>query len=86
MENKFNTALEAEKIIDQLRNQLKSLPYNKDLRKLLTNCEKLKAELGSSEVRARQYQRPGLTNGPRAELKAALDYLEKVIIIATLSV
>lgn len=86
MSTEFTTALEAEKIIEELRNQLKTLPYNKDLRKLLYNCEKLKGILGSAEVRARQLQKPYLANKARQDLKAAIDYLEKILIIARLSV
>lgn len=85
MKTEFTTALEAEKIIQELHYQIKTLPYNKDLRKLLENCEKLKGILGSAEVRARQLQKPYLANKARNDLKTAIDYLEKVLLIATLS-
>ena len=85
MKSDFTTALEAEKIVEDLRRQIKTLPYNKDLRKLLENCEKLKGILGSAEVRARQLQKPYLANKARDDLKIAIDYLEKVVLIATLS-
>ena len=85
MNREFTTALEAEKIISELNYQIKTLPYNKDLRKLLENCEKLKGILGSAEVRARQLQKPYLANKARDDLKIAIDYLEKVVLIATLS-
>ena len=86
MKSEFTTALEAEKIVEELRRQIKTLPYNKDLRKLLENCEKLISILGSAEVRARQLQKPYLANKARQDLKTAIDYLEKVVIIAKLSV
>lgn len=85
MNREFTTALEAEKIIFELHHQIKLLPYNKDLRKLLENCEKLKGILGSAEVRARQLQKPYLANKARNDLKTSIDYLEKVLLIATLS-
>lgn len=85
MKTEFTTALEAEKIIEELHRQIKTLPYNKDLRKLLENCEKLKGILGSAEVRARQLQKPYLANKARNDLKTAIDYLEKVVLISTLS-
>lgn len=85
MKSDFTTALEAEKIVEDLRRQIKTLPYNKDLRKLLENCQKLIGILGSAEVRARQLQKPYLANKARSELKTAIDYLEKVVLIATLT-
>ena len=82
---KFTTALEAERIVDGLKLQLKTLNYNKDLRKLLNNCEKLLNIFGSAEVRARQLHKPYLANKAREDLAQAVDYLEKVIIIMKLT-
>ena len=80
----FTTAVEASKIIDDLKDQLKTISYNKDLRKLMHNCELLVGKLGSAEVRARQLHKPYLANKPRQDLMQAMDYLEKVIIVAKL--
>ena len=85
MYRKFDTALEASKILDNIHIDLKSINFNKDLRKLYNNCLVLVGQLGTAEVRARQLHKPGLTSLPREKLAAAIDYLEKIIIIAKLS-
>ena len=85
MECKFNTALEASKIVDELRQQVRSLNYNKDLYKYLANLNYLVADLGSAEVKARQSHKSSITDEPREKLSKAIDYLEKLIIIARLS-
>ncbi len=85
MESKFVTALEASKILDDLNTQARSLNYNKDLRKLLKNAEKLVGVLGSAEVRARQLHKPYLANKPREELAKAIDYCEKMLLILRLT-
>ena len=85
MESKFVTALEASKILDDLNTQARSLNYNKDLRKLLKNAEKLVGVLGSAEVRARQLHKPYLANKPREELAQAIDYCEKMLLILRLT-
>lgn len=80
----FHTALEASRVLDEYKIQLKGMNYNKDLRKLLQNCEKLVSNLGSAEVRARQLHKPYLANKPREELTTAMDYFEKMLILAKL--
>ena len=85
MYRKFDTALEATKILDEIYRELRNLHFNKDLRKLYNNCQVLVGELGTAEVRARQLHKPGLTDTPREKLAAAIDYLEKIIIVAKLS-
>jgi len=85
MERRFNTALEASKIIDELRLQLRTINYNKDLRVMVKNIEHLNSLLSSAEVQARQAHKPGLVDRPRDDLSNAIDYLEKLILIAKLS-
>lgn len=82
---KFTTAVEASKILDDLTTQARSLNYNKDLRKLLKNADKLVSVLGSAEVRARQLHKPYLANKPREELANAIDYCEKMLLILRLT-
>ena len=85
MERRFETAIEASRYVDELRNQIRSLNYNKDLHKYLANLNYLVAELGSAEVKARQSHKFSITEEPREKLSKAVDYLEKLIIIARLS-
>lgn len=82
---KFNTALEARKIVDDLISQSRQINYNKDLRKLIKNTEHLLAVLSSAEVRARQLHKPYLANKPREELANAIDYAEKMLLILRLT-
>jgi hypothetical protein len=84
-EIKFTTAVEASKIIDDLTYQARQLNYNKDLRKLIKNADKLVGVLGSAEVRARQLHKPYLANKPREELAKAIDYVEKMLLIMRLT-
>ena len=84
-EIKFTTAVEASKIIDDLNYQARQLNYNKDLRKLIKNADKLVGVLGSAEVRARQLHKPYLANKPREELAQAIDYCEKMLLILRLT-
>ena len=85
MERRFDTAIEASKILDDLRKQLKTINYNKDLHKLFRNTEKLVGTLGSIEVKARQSHKPSLVDETRNELANSIDYLEKLLLIARLS-
>ena len=85
MEIKFTTAIEASEILDQLHKEARQLNYNKDLRKLIKNAEKLVGVLGSAEVRARQLHKPYLANKPREELAQAIDYCEKMMLILRLT-
>lgn len=85
VEIKFTTALEASKILDDLVYQARQLNYNKDLRKLIENAQKMVAELGNAEVRARQSHKAHLTDKPREELAQAIDYCEKMLLILRLT-
>lgn len=82
---KFTTALEASKILDDLTYQARQLNYNKDLRKLLENAQKMVGVLGNAEVRARQLHKHYLANKPREELAKAIDYCEKMLLILRLT-
>ena len=85
VQQKFTTALEASKLVDDLISQARQLNYNKDLRKLIKNAEHLVGVLGSAEVRARQLHKPYLANKPREELANAIDYCEKMLLILRLT-
>ena len=82
---KFTTAIEASKILDDITYQARQLNYNKDLRKLIDNAQKMVGVLGNAEVRARQLHKPYLANKPREELANAIDYCEKMLLILRLT-
>ena len=85
MHRRFETALEASKVVDDLYRQLRTISFNKDLYKYHKNCQGLVSVLGCAEVKARQSHKKSLTDEPRENLAKAIDYLEKMILIAKLS-
>jgi len=85
MQRRFETALEARVILDDLRQQLRTINYNKDLLKYYRNLEKQIGILGTAEVKARQSQKWSLVEEPRDKLAENIDYLEKMLLIARLS-
>jgi len=84
-EIKFKTAIEARKVVDDLRYQARQLNYNKDIRKLLDNADLLVGMLGNAEIRARQLHKDYMTDKPRQDLAKAIDYIEKLLLILRLT-
>jgi hypothetical protein len=82
--NEFTTAVEAQKIIDNLFHRLKELNYNPDLKKMMKNLEHLVTELSKAEVVARTNHAPGIAQKPREELAKAIDYADKMLLLAKL--
>ena len=80
----FETAIEASKIVDELRAQLHTINYNSDLRKYLRNIESLITELSKAEVLARRQGGPKYTPTVHQKLVDSINYLEKMIILAKL--
>jgi polyhydroxyalkanoate synthesis regulator phasin len=85
MERKFETALEARKIVDDLAKQVKKLNYNPQYKVFLNNLDKMINDLSSAEVVARQSKKSSIVEIPRERLALAIDYFEKLILIQTLS-
>jgi hypothetical protein len=85
MDCRFDTAIKASKVVDDLHRQIRTLNYNKDLHKYLSNLRALVNDLGNAEVIARRSNKQGVTDEPREKLAKAVDYLEKLILIAKLS-
>jgi uncharacterized protein YpbB len=80
----FETAVEAQKIVDYLFRRLRELNYNPDLKKMMKNLEHLVTELSKAEVVARTNRSPGVTQRPREELTRAIDYADKMLLLAKL--
>ena len=80
----FETAIEAQKIVRTLRDRLKSLKYNPDLKKMVDNLDFLVTELSKAEVVARNNRTPGLIQKPREELAKAITYADNMILLAAL--
>lgn len=80
----FNTAVEAQKIVDALSKRLKELNYNPDLKRMIKNLDHLVNELSKTEVTARTNKAPGMTQRPKEELAKAIEYADKMLLLAKL--
>ena len=78
----FETAVEAQKIVDNLFRRLKELNYNPDLKKMMKNLEHLVTELSKAEVVARTNRAPGIAQRPREELAKAINYADNMLLLA----
>jgi ethanolamine utilization cobalamin adenosyltransferase len=82
--NEFNNAVEAQKLVDALSKRLKELNYNPDLKKMIKNLDHLVTELSKAEVVARTNRAPGIAQKPKEELAKAIDYADKMLLLAIL--
>jgi hypothetical protein len=82
--NEFNNAVEAQKLVDALSKRLKELNYNSDLKKMIKNLDHLVTELSKAEVVARTNRAPGIAQRPKEELAKAIDYADKMLLLAIL--
>jgi ethanolamine utilization cobalamin adenosyltransferase len=80
----FTTAVEAQKLVDALSKRLKELNYNPDLKKMIKNLDHLVTELSKAEVVARTNRAPGIAQRPKEELAKAIDYADKMLLLAIL--
>jgi ethanolamine utilization cobalamin adenosyltransferase len=80
----FNNAVEAQKLVDALSKRLKELNYNPDLKKMIKNLDHLVTELSKAEVVARTNRAPGIAQKPKEELARAIDYADKMLLLAIL--
>ena len=84
MSKEFNTAEESRDIILDLQMQLKRLPYNADLHKLLINIGKMNGTLSQLEVEARRTRKYHKFNAYKEDMVKAIKHLEHLILMATL--
>ena len=81
---KIERAIDWNKVSDDLRNQLGTIGYNPDLRKMFINISHMVTELSKLEVSFRRTQKYSLLDGKVADINKAIDHLEKLIIMAKL--
>lgn len=80
--NEFTTAVEAQKICTAYHNQLlRNKKYNRDLHRLLGNITKMVEELSKLEVVARRSRQRYKVDDKIIEIKQALDYLDKLMLM-----
>lgn len=84
MTDRFNTAEEARKYVDNFRHSNIDITFTQDATRILNNVIKLVTELSQLEVEARQTRRLHKVNDCNARLDQAIDNLEKLLIIAKL--
>lgn len=78
----FTNAVEAEKVCSAYYNELlRNKNYNRDLHRLLTNITKMVEELSKLEVVARRSRQRYKVDDKIIEIKQALDYLDKLILM-----
>jgi hypothetical protein len=78
----IQTAVDFQKVSDQLRRDLRSIGYNPDLNKMFLNIEKMVSELSKIEVLARRNLKSNMTLDKVNEINKAIDHLEKLILMA----
>lgn len=67
-----------------LKRELDSIGYNPDLRKMYNNITNMVTELSKLEVTARRINRDSYTIHLLEKINAAIDHLEKLILMAKL--
>lgn len=67
-----------------LKRELDSIGYNPDLRKMYNNITNMVTELSKLEVTARRINRDSYTSHLLEKINAAIDHLEKLILMAKL--
>lgn len=80
----IKTSEEAIQKLDLLKSQIRHIKYNHDIHKIILNLNGLIKTLSQKEVFARQTKKHYVLDEPLHELNQAFDYIEKLIIIATL--
>lgn len=80
----FKTAIEAQKVADDLRKQLRTLNYNPDLKKMLLNIEGMINEFSIVEVKARQNNTPRMSDTQRQKLLDAMITMDRLLFLARL--
>ena len=81
---KIENSLEWLEVKSSLVNQLDSIGYNPDLRKMLKNIDIMIIELSKLEVEARRTRHASYSNTQKNKINKAIDHLEKLLLMAKL--
>lgn len=84
MSERFNTAEEARKYVDNFRYSNIDITFTRDTTRILNNVIKLVTELSQLEVEARQTRKNRKVDECKIRLDQMIDNLEKLMIIAKL--
>ena len=80
-ESRFNNSIEAQKLVTELRDRLKRMPYNPDLKRYCNNLDKMVSDLGSLEVEARRSRKIEKYKMQAAKLEKAVAHLQQLMLI-----
>jgi hypothetical protein len=83
---KIQSSLDWFDVSKNLTNQLESIGYNPDLKKMYKNIEGMIEGLSKLEVDARRTHKPELTKPNLDKINSAIDHLEKLILMAKLMI
>lgn len=81
---KVETSLDWEEVKNSLSNQLESIGYNPDLRKMLKNIDSMVVEFSKLEVEARRTRKTTYSDSQKDKINKAIDHLEKLLLMAKL--
>ena len=81
---RFEDAVDARFVLDDLKNQLKSINYNPDLKRYFENLENMVSKLSSLEVVARRTGNTRKVEEYAQKLEESILYLEHLILMAKL--
>lgn len=81
---KIETSLDWEDIQDKLNDQLESIGYNPDLRKMLKNIDIMVSQLSKLEVESRRTHKTTYSDIEKDKINKAIDHLEKLLLMAKL--
>jgi polyhydroxyalkanoate synthesis regulator phasin len=81
MIERFNTAEEARELVTELRDRLKRMPYNPDLKRYCDNLDKMVSDLSSLEVEARRSRGVEKYKLHLTKLEKAVAHLQQLMLI-----
>jgi hypothetical protein len=80
----INSSLEWSTRRDELQSKIRSLPYNRDLHKMLSNIDGMVTILSGAEVKNRSRGKDSQNLNELKTVNEAIDHLEKWIIYGSL--
>lgn len=80
----IKNAIEGRKICDTIRNDLRSIRFNPDLNKMLSNLENMVTSISKAEVECRRAKTNSFLEKPLSEFNKAADHLRKLVLMAQL--
>jgi len=80
----IKNSLDWQEVHSNLRNQMSTLGWNPDLRRMLNNITNMVVELSKVEVDARRSKSDRVTQEKMADINKAISHLEKILLMAIL--